>query len=432
MNLFSDTDTFLATPTAARLYRDHVKDLPIVELYCHLDVASVAENRAFSNITELLLYGNLDLLELMRVCGVEERFITGNSSDFEKFRELCRIMPMLIGNSQYAFCHEALRRFFNCELTINSDNCETIWRRASDALTKRKLGAYDCLKASRIKTIFVAASPTDDLKPYEALGSLDKDMSILPVFCPDRCFDIGKRGALEYFSEIEKITSVSICDYDSFCQACRLLMDRFEAVGCKTACHNVSAAYSFTRPDPYHANLVIQKAISGMSAHITKEELSLWQTQLLRFFGSEYTKRHWIMQIGCSQSYGCELEAALKYISDQGLLPKVLICSDIFNASDICKRLSITDQGRSVQLKEAIGISDDIESLARKTALGSMVGLRNEIGGLGIEIAHKLFRQNACRVVGDWIDNGLCSEGAAAETIENICYKNAATYFEIN
>ena len=211
MNLFSDTDIFLATPTAARLYRDHVKDLPIVELYCNLDVASVAENRAFSNITELLLYGNLDLLELMRVCGVEERFITGNSSDFEKFRELCRIMPMLIGNSQYAFCHEALRRFFNCELTINSDNCETIWRRVSDALTKRKLGAYDCLKASRIKTIFVAASPTDDLKPYEALGSLDKDMSILPVFCPDRCFDIGKRGALEYFSEIEKITSVSIC-----------------------------------------------------------------------------------------------------------------------------------------------------------------------------------------------------------------------------
>ncbi|MBE6684522.1 MAG: glucuronate isomerase [Ruminococcaceae bacterium] len=445
MESASNMDFLLNTPSATKLYRECVADLPILDLCCHLDVSALADNKEITNITELWLYGDPKKWELMRVCGVNERFITGNASDFEKFREFCRIMPMLIGNPQYIACHFELQRFFDCELTINSDNCETIWKETSYKLAKQGLGAFDYVKMSGARTIFVTCAPTDSLSPYEIIRSRGTELSVLPLFSPDKCFDVNQKGIAAYFSEVGKVSSVDICDYDSFCHAYEILMDRFGAVGCRTAYHKINADHSFIKPDMHHANLILKKALYGKYAEITNDELSLWKTQLMRFFGAEYLKRNWVMQIECSPSRNSETEAILDYMSSSNVLPKTVLFSnniiDCALVAEICKKLCRIDQNRSVAIIQGIGgiaeigtveLETIIESIAAKTAIGSVIGIQSRAYGYGVCIMHELFRKSLCNVIGNWVDKGICPECAAAETIKKICYHNAAQYFEID
>ncbi len=444
MESVSNIDFLLNTHTAAKLYREHAADLPISDLRCRLDVSAIADNRKFTNIIELWLYGDPKKWELMRVCGVDERFITGNASDFEKFRELCRIMPMLIGNPQYIACHVELQRFFDCKLTINSDNCKTIWKETSERLAKQRLGASDYVKMSGAEAIFVVCSPTDSLEPYEAIRARG-ELSVLPVFSPEKCFDANQKGIAAYLSEVGNAASVDIYDYDSFCHAYATLMDRFGAVGCRSAYHKMNADHSFIKPDMHHADLILKKALAGKGTEITKEELSLWKTQLMRFFGAEYLKRNWVMQIECSPNRNSETEAILSYMSSSNVLPKTILYSnntiDCAWVAGICKKLCRIDQNRSVTMAQGIGgiaevgtdeLETTIANIAAKTAIGSVIGVQSGACGYGVGIMHELFRKSLCNVIGNWVDKGICPECTAAETIKKVCYHNATQYFEID
>jgi glucuronate isomerase len=237
---------------------------------------------------------------------------------------------------------------------------------------------------------------------------------------------------LEYISKIENLTSVSICDYKSFCQAYTALMDRFGAVGCKSARHKISSGYSFVKPDPHHADLILKKALTGKGAEITREELSLWQTQLLRFFSVECVKRGWITELEYTSYSHLEISTALSYLSSQNALPTVLIYSDDTRVSEICRMLCHTEHNVSTKVLQGIGFADNLKDIATKTAIGSVVGLLSKSYGYNIGIMHELWRMEACNLLGCWVDKGIYPKDAAAEVVRKISYQNAATYFEIN
>nr|MCR4776906.1 glucuronate isomerase [Saccharofermentans sp.] len=75
----------LENNTAKELYNSFAKDLPIVDYHCHIESKEIAEDKHFKNLTELWLSGDHYKWRLMRACGIDERFITGDASDKEKF-----------------------------------------------------------------------------------------------------------------------------------------------------------------------------------------------------------------------------------------------------------------------------------------------------------------------------------------------------------
>ena len=164
MKNYMDKDFLLESPSAIKLYHDYAAKLPIIDYHCHLSPREIAENKTFSNITELWLYGDHYKWRAMRSCGVNEKYITGESSDFEKFSEFCRIMPLLAGNPVYHWSHLELRRYFDCEFTINAKNCEEIWKITSEKLASEKLGAQDYIRNSGVTLLCTTDDPADDLR----------------------------------------------------------------------------------------------------------------------------------------------------------------------------------------------------------------------------------------------------------------------------
>ena len=117
MKAFMDQDFLLGTDTAWELYHGHAERLPIIDYHCHLDPKMVAEDYRFRSITELWLGGDHYKWRAMRTNGVDERYITGDASDWEKLRSGRRQYPILCATR----C--TIGRIWNCIRLSASTSC---------------------------------------------------------------------------------------------------------------------------------------------------------------------------------------------------------------------------------------------------------------------------------------------------------------------
>ena len=101
---FINDDFMLKNQTAKVLY-EKVKDLPIIDYHCHISPKMIAENYKFKNAFELFLGGDHYKWRQMRTNGIDEKYITGDADDYEKWEKFAETMPYLIGNPLYHWTH---------------------------------------------------------------------------------------------------------------------------------------------------------------------------------------------------------------------------------------------------------------------------------------------------------------------------------------
>lgn len=80
-------DYLLKSKTASILYNEYARKLPIIDFHNHVSTYDVKCNRRFKSITELWIASDPYKHRLMRISGVDERYITGDSTDYEKFEK---------------------------------------------------------------------------------------------------------------------------------------------------------------------------------------------------------------------------------------------------------------------------------------------------------------------------------------------------------
>ena len=112
MKDFFGDDLFLSSDSAKAIY-NQVKDLPIIDYHCHLDQNKIANDEKFIDIGELWLSGDHYKWRAMRLCGVDEYYITGNASYKDKFIKYSEILPKMVGNALYYWTHMELSQMAN-------------------------------------------------------------------------------------------------------------------------------------------------------------------------------------------------------------------------------------------------------------------------------------------------------------------------------
>ena len=468
MKNFMDKDFLLETPTAQWLYHEHAAKLPVIDYHCHLVPAEIAENKKFSNITELWLYADHYKWRAMRSCGVDEKYITGNGSDFEKFREYCRIMPLLIGNPVYHWSHLELRRYFDCDLVICPENCEKIWQITAEKLASPEMSAKNLIKNSGVKLLCTTDDPCDTLEYHKAIKESGFEVKVLPAFRPDKGLNIERRGITAYIDALGKANGVKITDLQSLEAAYTVSLDRFSENGCLTADHGMDNYVDFVTPDPYHADLIFKKALASDGKDINDEELALFKSQMMRFFGKEYVKRGYVMQIhygvlrnpnanmfsklgpdsGFDTIYGkgCteKLAGLLNYLELSEALPKTIIYSinPAENAAvatlcgSFCRGngggVPTVTQGSAWWFNDNIdGMREQIKALGNLGVLSKFIGMVTDSRSLLSYPRHEYFRRIVCEFIGNLVENGEYPddmeflEGA----VKDIAFRNAKAYF---
>ena len=93
MKQFMDKDFLLSTDMAKTLYHDFAENMPILDYHCHINPQEIYEDRKFDTITQVWLGGDHYKWRQMRSNGVDEKYVTGDSTDREKFHAKAHRQP---------------------------------------------------------------------------------------------------------------------------------------------------------------------------------------------------------------------------------------------------------------------------------------------------------------------------------------------------
>ena len=208
MKAFMDRDFLLSTETAKHLYHDFAAPQPIIDYHCHLSPQEIFEDRQFENITQVWLGGDHYKWRLMRSAGVEERFITGDATDREKFQKWAETVGLAVGNPLYHWSHLELRNYFGYEGVLNGDTAETVWQLCNEKLRSPEMSARKLIVNSNVKALCTTDDPADTLEWHKKIAEDESfGVKVLPSYRPDKALGIEKPEYLEYLARLGEIKS---------------------------------------------------------------------------------------------------------------------------------------------------------------------------------------------------------------------------------
>ena len=153
MKNFMDQDFLLDTETAKHLYHDYAKKMPIVDYHCHINPQEIYEDKKFENITQVWLGGDHYKWRQIRSNGVDEKLITGDSTDREKFDAWAATLPKLIGNPLYHWSHLELQRYFGFKGHLSPENADEVWNLTKEKLATDELSVRNIIRNSNVEVI---------------------------------------------------------------------------------------------------------------------------------------------------------------------------------------------------------------------------------------------------------------------------------------
>ena len=237
MQPFLDEDFLLSNKTAQRLYHEYAAYQPIYDYHCHLNPRVVAENKPFTNLTEIWLAGDHYKWRGMRSAGIDERLITGDASDYEKFQAWAKTVPMCLGNPLYHWTHLELRRPFGITNTVlNPTTAETIWARCNELLATPEFLPRGIMKQMNVKMVGTTDDPLDTLEYHKAIAADSSfDIEVAPSWRPDKAFKIELEGFAAYIDKLGKVADIEIERFSDLLTALDRRLDHFAAHGCRAA-----------------------------------------------------------------------------------------------------------------------------------------------------------------------------------------------------
>ena len=470
MKNFLGKNFLLNSDTSKILYHKYASQLPIIDYHCHVSPKEIAEDKTYNNITEIWLGGDHYKWRAIRSCGVDEKYITGNASDYDKFKAYASVMPKLIGNPLYHWSHLELRRYFDYDGVLDETTCDEVWTLCNEKLAEPEMSVRNIIKNSDVEILCTTDDPTDTLEYHKIIAADESfDVKVLPAFRPDKGINCERKGYTDYIKKLADSSGIAITNITSLKAAFINRIDFFAENGCITADHGIDETIPFMLPAcPNQCDEIFKKAIVSDGADITIDELNIFKTEMLNFFACEYKKRSWVMQIhfgvlrnvnsamfaklGPDTGYDViggrisitELAKLLNLFETNGNLPRMILYSinpvDNAGISSLIGAFQKSDGSGKPLLQHGsawwfndnyTGMREQMTQLANMSALGNFVGMLTDSRSFISYTRHEYFRRIVCDLIGGWVEEGQfpLDIDTLAKLVMDICYNNTKNYF---
>ncbi|WP_130859385.1 glucuronate isomerase [Gracilibacillus phocaeensis] len=464
MKAFMDENFVLHNATAEHLYHQYAKDLPIIDYHCHLSPQEIYENTQFENITQVWLYGDHYKWRAMRANGVEEKYVTGDASDYDKFLAWARTVPQLIGNPLYHWTHLELKRYFGVEESLNESTAPSIWKKVNEQLTSGDWNVRDFIVNSGVEVVCTTDDPTDSLAYHQKIADDPSfQVKVLPSYRPDKGLEINQDGFQDWVKELEEAADLSITQFTDLLQALQQRIDFFHEHGGRVSDHALNTVV-YEEATEEEVAVIFAKAWNGEK--VSEQEEKQYKSYLLTFLGKAYHEKGWVMQyhmnahrnnnqrmfekIGPDTGFDSmndqllaqPLVRLLDSLERSDSLPKTILYS--LNPRDNVTIATIIGsfQGGGIpgkiQLGTAwwfndtrLGMINQMETLADIGVFSQFVGMLTDSRSFLSYTRHEYFRRIMCNLVGEWVENGEYpnDEETLAKIVRDISYYNAKEYF---
>ena len=460
-----DKDFLLYNDTAKKLFHECAADMPIFDWHCHLSPKEIYENKQPADITELWLAGDHYKWRAMRSFGIDEKYITGDASSYEKFKAWAKVMPYCIGNPLYHWTHLELQRYFGIYEPLCEKTADKIWEEANAKIAAGGFTPRELIEKSNVNFVCTTDDAADTLE-YHKLIKADKSFKckVIPAFRPDKALSIDLYTYLPWLESLEKVSGEKIDSYKKLTEVLKTRIAFFAEMGCRASDHGfLYVPYKRASEDELEA--IFAKALN--KEPLCECEVDKYKTELFRFFAKEYARLGWGCEIHIGpmrnnntkmfnsigpdtgfdsigdRNIAEDLSRMLDSLAVEDSLPKtVLFClnpKDNYVLGSMLGNFQNSEAASKIQFGSGWWFNDNIDGMREQMrtlgnlgVLGKFVGMVTDSRSFLSYPRHEYFRRILCGLIGDMVEDGLYPYTDELEQIiRDISYNNAVNYFGV-
>jgi len=458
---FITEDFLLQNSFARKLYHGYAENMPIIDYHNHLPPNEIAANRQFKNLSEVWLAGDHYKWRAMRTLGVNEKFITGNASDEEKFSQWAFTVPYTMRNPLYHWTHLELKRYFGIDKLLSPDTQKEIYSKANEQLADYKTRGL--LEKMNVRVVCTTDDPTDSLEHHQAVKNENYQIKLLPSFRPDKAYAVeDPKTYAAYIEKLSHVSGIVIKRYSDLLVALEARSEFFHSVGGRLSDHGLENLYfdeGTHDPEKLFKNL-----LEGQQ--LNPGERNSFKFHLLTALCKMYHKRGWTQQFHLGAIRNNNQRMLRELGPDTGFdsigdYPQATALSKFFNNLDNSNQLAKTviynlnpshnevfatmignfNDGSvkgKIQfgsawwfLDQKDGMEKQINTLSNMGLLSCFIGMLTDSRSFLSFPRHEYFRRILCNLIGRDVENGELpnDEKWLGKIVTDVCYDNAKQYF---
>ncbi|MCH5230832.1 MAG: glucuronate isomerase [Muribaculaceae bacterium] len=469
MKEFLDENFLLESGVAQDLYHTNAEKMPIIDYHCHLVPKMIADDYRFKSITEIWLGGDHYKWRAMRSNGVNEHFITGDASDWEKFQKWAETVPYTFRNPLYHWTHLELKTAFGIDKLLNPETAKEIFDACNDKLINDpNMSAKGLMRHYNVKTVCTTDDPVDSLEYHKQLRDSGFEIKVLPTWRPDKAMAVeDPKEFRDYVEKLAEVSGVTINKFADLIAALQKRHDFFEEMGCRLSDHGIEEFYASDYTDA-EIEAIFDKVYSGKK--LDGEEIRKFKSAMLVIFGEMDYESGWTQQfhygairnnntimfkrLGPDTGFDSigEFPTAkscaklLDTLNTRGKLAQTILYCLNADANDMLATMLGNFQDGSVPGKiqfgsgwwfndQLDGMTKQMESLSNLGLLSRFVGMLTDSRSFLSYPRHEYFRRCLCNILGSDVEAGKIpfkgyEEKRLRQMVEDICYNNAKEYFK--
>jgi glucuronate isomerase len=401
----------------------------------------------------------------MRANGIAEKYITGNSSDYEKFEKWAQTVPYCIRNPLYHWTHLELKKPFGIkDKLLGPETARDIYETCSEMLRTPGFSVRSLMRKANVKLVCTTEGPLDSLECHKKIRAQHFEIKVHTAFRPDKAMAVEDITALNVFiDKLEEICNMEINNYHLYIEAIRRRHDYFHQNGCRLSDHGLDMPYAedYTEKEidkiftliRCGKNLDWPQTLKFKSAMMYEFALldyeSGWVQQLhLGALRNNSTRMSIRLgpDIGCDSIGDMEIAGPLSKFFDRldmgGKLPKTILYNLNPRDNALCATMVGNFQDGSVPgkmqygsawwfLDQKDGMTEQINVLSNMGLLSRFVGMLTDSRSFLSYPRHEYFRRILCDILGNDVETGLLPDDMEllGKMVEDICFNNAKEYF---
>jgi glucuronate isomerase len=401
----------------------------------------------------------------MRANGVEEKYITGDASDCEKFEKWARTVPYCIRNPLYHWTHLELKNPFGIkDKLLGPDTAREIYDRCTEMLRTPQFSVRNIMRKANVKLVCTTEGPLDSLEHHKRIRKDGFEIKVYTAFRPDKAMAAEDLPGLNVFiDKLEEVCDMEIANLNSYIEALRNRHNYFHKNGCRLSDHGLETAYAedYTESE---IKKIFSKIRSGKDLDLS-QRLKFKSAMMVEFALMDY-ESGWVQQLhlgalrntstrmfralGPDVGYDSigDLEIArplvkfLDRLDMNNKLPKTILYNLNPRDNALCATMVGDFQDGSAASKMQYGSAwwfldqkDGIESqlnvLSNMGLLSRFVGMLTDSRSFLSYPRHEYFRRILCNLLGNDVEAGLLPDdlNLLGAMVEDICFNNAKNYF---
>ena len=462
---FINEDFLLSCEKSRQLYYIYARPQAVIDYHCHLPPAEVAENKKWGNATQIFLGGDHYKWRALRTNGIEEKFITGNASDREKWEAFAQTMPKLLRNPIYHWTHLELARYFGIDdMLLSPETSEEIWTRANEVL-QNGLTARECMKKYAVKVVCTTDDPIDSLAHHAKYAAEGCEEKMLPTFRPDKAHAIENPKAFAQYTELlGAAAGIKIQSFADLINALKNRHDYFAKHGCKLSDNGISEVWHEEATES-ELNAIFQKVVSGNAPNA--QEIAKFKSAVLTECAAMDYDADWTRQLHIGplrnnntkmfealgpdagfdsigeSNYVYGLSRHLDHLNSRGKLGRTILYNIHPKDNEMLATMIGNFQDATCPGKMQFGsgwwFMDQLDGMKRQLDAISTLGLLSRFVGMLTDsrsflsyCRHEYFRRLLCNMLGREMEAGLLPDDMelVGNMVADICYNNAKDYFK--